>query len=64
MINVTTAIIKRNGKILLAKRSVTSSLSNKREFPDGKVEVTRDLRNLSKLFRDDHRMGDRAGIIL
>jgi 8-oxo-dGTP diphosphatase len=39
MINVTAAIIERDGKILIAKRSSTSSLPNKWEFPGGKVEV-------------------------
>jgi len=38
MINVTAAIIKRCGKILIAKRSSTSNLPNKWEFPGGKVE--------------------------
>ena len=38
MINVTAAIIERNGKILLAKRSSNGSLPNKWEFPGGKVE--------------------------
>ncbi len=38
MINVTAAIIKRDGRILIAKRSSTSSLPNKWEFPGGKVE--------------------------
>ena len=38
MINVTAAIIERDGKVLLAKRSSTSSLPNKWEFPGGKVE--------------------------
>ena len=39
MINVTAAIIERDGKIFLAKRSSTSSLPDKWEFPGGKVEV-------------------------
>ena len=39
MINVTAAIMQRDGKILIAKRSSTSSLPNKWEFPGGKVEV-------------------------
>jgi 8-oxo-dGTP diphosphatase len=39
MIDVTAAIIERNGKILLAKRSSNSSLPNKWEFPGGKVDV-------------------------
>jgi 8-oxo-dGTP diphosphatase len=39
MINVTAAIIERNGNILIAKRSSTSSLPNKWEFPGGKIEV-------------------------
>ena len=38
MINVTAAIIKRNGKILIAKRSANGSLPNKWEFPGGKVD--------------------------
>jgi 8-oxo-dGTP diphosphatase len=38
MINVTAAIIERNGKILIAKRSSKSSLPNKWEFPGGKVD--------------------------
>ena len=38
MINVTAAIIEREGQILIAKRSSTSSLPNKWEFPGGKVE--------------------------
>ena len=38
MINVTAAIIKRNNRILIAKRSSTSSLPNKWEFPGGKIE--------------------------
>jgi hypothetical protein len=36
MINVTAAIIERDSKILIAKRSSTSSLPNKWEFPGGK----------------------------
>jgi 8-oxo-dGTP diphosphatase len=39
MINVTAAIMERNGKIFIAKRSSTSSLPNKWEFPGGKIEV-------------------------
>jgi 8-oxo-dGTP diphosphatase len=39
MINVTAAIIERNGRILIAKRSSNSSLPDKWEFPGGKVEV-------------------------
>jgi len=39
MINVTAAIIERDCTILLAKRSSTSSLPNKWEFPGGNVEV-------------------------
>jgi len=39
MINVTAAIIERNGKIFIAKRSSNSSLPNKWEFPGGKVDV-------------------------
>lgn len=39
MINVTAAIIEREGQILIAKRSSTSSLPNKWEFPGGKIEV-------------------------
>lgn len=39
MINVSAAIIERDGKVLIAKRSSTSSLPNKWEFPGGKVEV-------------------------
>ncbi len=38
MINVTAAIMERDGKILIAKRSSTSSLPNKWEFPGGKIE--------------------------
>jgi 8-oxo-dGTP diphosphatase len=38
MIDVTAAIIRRNGKILIAKRSSTSSLPNKWEFPGGKID--------------------------
>ena len=38
MINVTAAIIERNGNILLAKRSSNSSRPNKWEFPGGKVD--------------------------
>ena len=38
MINVTAAIIERNGKILIAKRSSNSSLPNKWEFPGGKID--------------------------
>jgi 8-oxo-dGTP diphosphatase len=38
MINVTAAIIERDGNIFLAKRPSTSSLPNKWEFPGGKVE--------------------------
>lgn len=52
MINVTAAIIERNGKILLAKRSSNSSLPDKWEFPGGKIDegetpedcLARDLR--------------------
>lgn len=39
MIDVTAAIIERNGNILIAKRSSNSSLPNKWEFPGGKVDV-------------------------
>ena len=39
MINVTAAIMERNGKIFIAKRSSNSRLPNKWEFPGGKVEV-------------------------
>jgi 8-oxo-dGTP diphosphatase len=39
MINVTAAIIIKDGKVFIAKRSSTSSLPNKWEFPGGKVEV-------------------------
>lgn len=39
MIDVTAAIIKRNSKILIAKRSSSSSLPNKWEFPGGKVDA-------------------------
>ena len=39
MINVTAAIMEREGKILIAKRSSTSSLPNKWEFPGGKIET-------------------------
>jgi 8-oxo-dGTP diphosphatase len=39
MINVTAAIIERNGKILIAKRSSTSSLPDKWEFPGGKIDA-------------------------
>ena len=39
MIDVTAAIIKRNGNILIAKRSSNSSLPNKWEFPGGKVDL-------------------------
>ena len=38
MINVTAAIIERNGKILIAKSSANGSLPNKWEFPGGTVE--------------------------
>jgi 8-oxo-dGTP diphosphatase len=38
MIDVTAAIIKRDGNILIAKRSSNSSLPNKWEFPGGKVD--------------------------
>ena len=43
MINVTAAIIERNGNILLAKRSSNSSLPNKWEFPGGKVDESETL---------------------
>ena len=39
MINVTAAILERNSRILIAKRSSKCSLPNKWEFPGGKVEV-------------------------
>jgi len=38
MISVTAAIIKHDGRILIAKRSSTSSQPNKWEFPGGKIE--------------------------
>lgn len=38
MIDVTAAIIRRNGKVLIAKRSSTSSLPNKWEFPGVKID--------------------------
>jgi 8-oxo-dGTP diphosphatase len=39
MIDVTAAILYRDGKIFIAKRSSTSSLPSKWEFPGGKVDV-------------------------
>ena len=39
MINVTAAIIIKDNKVFIAKRSSTSSLPNKWEFPGGKVEI-------------------------
>jgi len=39
MINVTAAIILKDGKVFIAKRSASSSLPYKWEFPGGKVEV-------------------------
>lgn len=38
MQTVTAAILIKDGKILIARRSVTDRLSNKWEFPGGKVE--------------------------
>ena len=38
MISVTAAIIQREGRILIAKRSSTSSLPGTWEFPGGKIE--------------------------
>ena len=38
MIKVTAAILQRNDRVLIAKRSSNSSLPNKWEFPGGKVE--------------------------
>ena len=39
MIIVTAAIMERNGKIFIAKRSSNSRLPNKWEFPGGKVDA-------------------------
>lgn len=39
MIDVTAAVIERKGKIFIAKRSLTSSLPEKWEFPGGKVDA-------------------------
>ncbi len=38
IVDVTAAIMVKDGKILIAKRKVTGSLPNKWEFPGGKVE--------------------------
>jgi 8-oxo-dGTP diphosphatase len=38
LIDVTAAILTRNGQVLIAKRKPGSSLPNKWEFPGGKVE--------------------------
>ncbi len=38
MINVTAAILIKNGLILIAKRKASDALSNKWEFPGGKIE--------------------------
>lgn len=38
IINVTAAIIERNGKILIAKRKKDKHLGGKWEFPGGKIE--------------------------
>ena len=38
IINVTAAIIKRDGKFLIAKRKKGKHLENKWEFPGGKIE--------------------------
>lgn len=63
MINVTAAILERDGKILLAKRSSTSSLPNKWEFPGGKIETGETpeeclQRELSEEFKIDVTIGD------
>ena len=39
MINVTAAIIERDGKIFLARRSSNGSQPDKWEFPGGKIEI-------------------------
>ena len=39
MINVTAAILIKDGLILIAKRRASDTLSNKWEFPGGKIEV-------------------------
>lgn len=38
MIEVTAAIIKNNGKILIARRPIGDTLAGKWEFPGGKIE--------------------------
>jgi 8-oxo-dGTP diphosphatase len=38
MIEVTAAILTKNGRLLIAQRKPTGSLPNKWEFPGGKVE--------------------------
>jgi len=38
MINVTAAILIKDGLILIAKRKASDALSNKWEFPGGKIE--------------------------
>ena len=39
MINVTAAILIKDGLILIAKRRASDTLSNKWEFPGGKIEA-------------------------
>lgn len=63
MINVTAAIIEHDGKILIAKRSSTSSLPNKWEFPGGKIEEGETpkeclQRELAEEFEVEVRIGD------
>ena len=43
MLQVTCAIIEKNGKILCAKRSEKMKLSLKWEFPGGKIEANENL---------------------
>ena len=38
MIEVTAAILSKNGRLLIAQRKATAKLPNKWEFPGGKVE--------------------------
>ena len=48
IIDVTAAIIKKDGKFLIAKRKKGAPLENKWEFPGGKVESNETLENCLK----------------
>ena len=68
MRNVTAAVIKKNGKYLIAKRQAGGSLSEKWEFPGGKVEPGETpeqglVREIKEEFNIDVKVGEFIGSI-